>query len=89
MQLCQNSAGHNQVYHHGNHGPHHREAEHIVKHVATCIAAKWDKSCAETCVSGHDFSLLWFERQACICGDLDCRVDYIVKSCNSIYFVKL
>ena len=27
----------------------HREAEHLLKHVATSIADKWEKSCAETC----------------------------------------
>ena len=27
----------------------HREAEHFLKHVATSIAAKWEKSYAETC----------------------------------------
>ena len=41
--------------------------EHCLKHVATSIAAKWDKSYAETCaLSELDFYLPWFEHQACV-----------------------
>ena len=42
----------------------HREAEHFLKHIATSIAAKWEKSYAETCAFELDFYLPWFEHQA-------------------------
>ena len=42
----------------------HREAEHFLKHMATSIAAKWEKSYAE--ISELDFYLPWFEHQACV-----------------------
>ena len=37
----------------------HREAEHFLKHIATSIAAEWEKSYAETCAFVRSTRLLF------------------------------
>eukprot|EP00731_Ephydatia_muelleri_P010896 Em0005g1482a len=45
----------------------HREAEHFLKHMATSIAAKWEKSYAETCAFGRARLLLALVRASSLC----------------------
>ena len=45
----------------------HREAEHFLKHVATSIAVKWDKSYSETCAFVRARLLFALVRASSLC----------------------